>query len=319
MIRSSLSRLAVIAAIAGLVCMPARAQEGQNSQDARNGPEDQQAAPMPLSDLPDEAVIAEVGDTDLTLAAARNYMETLPQRYSQVSLAQVFDQIVDQVVRAQLVLDQARAAGLAEDPEVQRRLERAREDILQDVWLRRRLDARLTEERLREAYEEWKAEREGQTEIKARHILVEEKEEAETLISTLRAEEVEFADLASEHSVGPSGARGGDLGYFGEGVMVPAFWEAAQALENGEITQEPVETRFGWHVIKVEDRREKLVPGFEEMRDQLRDRVSRQVLEEILSGLVQQAEVTTYSLDEIRARGGEAGGEGEGGSAGAAE
>jgi peptidyl-prolyl cis-trans isomerase C len=151
----------------------------------------------------------------------------------------------------------------------------------------------MTEERLRAAYETYKENNPPQQQVKASHILVEEKELAQDLIKQLD-EGAEFAELASEHSTGPSGKQGGDLGFFGEGEMVKPFSEAAFQLEVGEVVDEPVETQFGWHVIKVTDKRTQEPNSFEEMEDQLRQQVRQEAVQSIIADLREGAEVETY-------------------------
>ena len=101
----------------------------------------------------------------------------------------------------------------------------------------------------------------------------------------------DFAELAKERSTGPSGPKGGDLGYFSAGQMVPEFSQAAAALEPGSYTKEPVKTQFGWHVIKLEDRRIAAPPPFEEIEQQLREQVARETLKVVLDGLREDADI----------------------------
>lgn len=112
-------------------------------------------------------------------------------------------------------------------------------------------------------------------EVSARHILLKTEEEAKAVIAELDAGK-DFIELAKEKSTGPSAPQGGDLGYFTKGRMVPEFEAVAFALKSGEYAKEPVQTQFGWHVIKLEDRRETAAPAFEEVADQVRQVVMRE-------------------------------------------
>ncbi|KGF69965.1 peptidylprolyl isomerase [Hoeflea sp. BAL378] len=118
-------------------------------------------------------------------------------------------------------------------------------------------------------------------EISARHILLKTEEEAKAVITELDAGK-DFAELAKEKSTGPSAEQGGDLGYFSKGQMVPEFEAAAFALKPGEYAKEPVQTQFGWHVIKLEDRRETTPPAFEDVADQVRQVVMRERYADLL-------------------------------------
>ncbi len=128
------------------------------------------------------------------------------------------------------------------------------------------------------------------TEQHARHILVASEEDARAVITELDGG-ADFVELAKERSTGPSGPRGGDLGYFTSDQMVPEFSAAAQTLEPGQYTKDPVQTQFGWHVIKLEDRRESAPPSFADMEPQLRQEMTRENVETVLSELREDADV----------------------------
>ena len=136
-------------------------------------------------------------------------------------------------------------------------------------------------------------------EVKARHILVPEEATARTIIEKLTGG-ADFAEIAKTDSTGPSGPNGGDLGYFARGAMVPTFEAAAFELEPGSFTPEPVQTQFGWHVIKVEDRRVATPPSFEEMVPQLRQNLLNQTLGQILEKLRASAQINRRSFEDIR-------------------
>ncbi len=149
---------------------------------------------------------------------------------------------------------------------------------------------RVTDEALKDQYEAFLEANPPQPEVSARHILLKEEAEAKAAIVALDGG-ADFAELARERSTGPSGPNGGDLGFFTKEQMVPEFAEVAFAMEPGSHSEEPVQTQFGWHVIKVEARRDSQPPAFEEMADQLRDEASRAAVTEVLSGLREAAAV----------------------------
>jgi peptidyl-prolyl cis-trans isomerase C len=125
---------------------------------------------------------------------------------------------------------------------------------------------------------------------------VKTEDEANDLIKRLVAG-ADFAKLATENSTGPSKTRGGDLDYFGRGQMVPQFEEAAFALAKGEFTQKPVRSPFGWHVIKVEDKRQSKPPSFEESRAKLGQEVSQEVAAELVKNLMENAKIERFEAD----------------------
>ena len=163
--------------------------------------------------------------------------------------------------------------GLANSDAVQQRLAYQKEKILHDIWVAEQIHARVTENDIRAYFDtyvtpELAKQNENVEEVQARHILVATEGEAETVIKRLEKGEG-FAALAGELSLGPSASRGGDLGYFLAEEMVQAFSDAAFALQPGELSA-PVETEFGWHVIRLEDRRVVPPPSFEDLSEQIR-------------------------------------------------
>ena len=163
--------------------------------------------------------------------------------------------------------------GIANSDAVQQRLAYQKEKILHDIWVAEQIHARVTENDIRAYFDTYVApelakQNENVEEVQARHILVATQGEAETVIKRLEKGEG-FAALAGELSLGPSASRGGDLGYFLAEEMVQAFSDAAFALQPGELSA-PVETEFGWHVIRLEDRRVVPPPSFEDLSEQIR-------------------------------------------------
>ncbi len=227
----------------------------------------------------------EIRQSDLTAA-----LDELPPPYNSLPAEQVAPLVLQQLILDQLLLDAARAAETDQSDRFQALLERERERLLRDVYLEQQINAELTEDRLQAAYDLYVQANPPEREIRARHILVEERETAESLIAELQ-DGADFAELARENSTGPTGPGGGDLGWFTDGMMVPAFSEAAFGLDVGSFPETPVETQFGWHVITVTDQRETETPSFESVEPQLRDELSRTVAQELLDSLRGDAEV----------------------------
>ena len=165
--------------------------------------------------------------------------------------------------------------GLDKDPDFQRRAAFLQERALHGEVVEKEVIGKITDQEVRARYDKEIAARPAVNEVHARHILVKTKEEAEAIIKQLN-DGADFQKLANEHTTDPSGkSNGGDLGYFGPGQMVPEFEKAAMALEPGSYTKEPVQTQFGWHVIKVEDKRPQQPPPFDQVKDQARSAVMR--------------------------------------------
>lgn len=201
--------------------------------------------------------------------AAEDNFETLIQ----VPEAQQAFFLSSQVAIQKIAARNAISEGLANNDAVKQRLAYQKEKILHNIWVAEQVRARVTENDIRAYFDTYVApelakQNENVEEVQARHILVATQGEAETVIKRLEKGEG-FAALAGELSLGPSASRGGDLGYFLAEEMVQAFSDAAFALQPGGLSA-PVETEFGWHVIRLEDRRVVPPPTFEDLSEQIR-------------------------------------------------
>lgn len=244
----------------------------------------------------EDGVVATVNGEEIRGSDVAMLFSSLPAQYRQSTIDTIYPRLVESLVDRKLLAQAARREGLADTAEVKRRLAYLTDETLQNAFFALRVEAKLTEERLRATYETMIAARQPDVEVRARHILLEGEEDAKAVIAELEAG-ADFAELAKRKSTGPSGANGGDLGYFTQAKMVPAFAQAAFALEPGAITTAPVETRFGWHVIKVEDRRETPPPSFEDVQTTIRDQQARQLISELTASLRAAAEVRRFGPD----------------------
>lgn len=241
----------------------------------------------------DDPVVARVGGEDILQSEVLALAQNLPPQ-QQAQIALIFPALVEQMIDLKLVGQAGRKAGLADDAEVRERVMRAESQIISQVYVLREIEAQVTDDKVRAEYDKFVQDNPPQTEVRARHILVAEEEQAKNLIVELDGG-ADFAALAAEHSTGPSGAQGGDLGFFGEGQMVPEFSDAAFSMEAGQHSKEPVKTQFGWHVIKVEETRLAEQPAFEDMQEELRSELSRGAYQDILSKLREGAEIEIVS------------------------
>lgn len=237
----------------------------------------------------EDPVVARVDGEEILRSEVLAMASSLPPQY-QSQIMQIYPALVQRLIDFRLAGRLGRAEGLANDDEVKARVAAAEERAIRDVYLERAIEARVTDEGLKSRYEEFVVANPPSSEQRARHILLKTKEEARDIIAELDAG-ADFAELAKEHSTGPSAAQGGDLGYFTAEQMVPEFAQAAAALDPGSYSAEPTQTQFGWHVIKLEDRRQVPTPSFEEMEDQLRQELSTEAVEAILADLRDGAEI----------------------------
>lgn len=268
-----LMRTLMAAAVATAVAFPANAQDAQEGASG------------------EETVLATVNGKAVTAADVAFAYETLGETIARLPAENREETVLNLLIDMELLADAAEERNFDDDPVFEQRMAYLRSQMLRDLYMERVIDQSITETMVRERYEEEAANLQPQTEVSARHILVEFEEKANELIRELQLG-ADFATLAEEHSKDPGSAqRGGSLGFFGPGQMVPAFEEAAFSLEEGAFTQEPVESRFGWHVIKVDEKRERPVPAFDEVKDQIRQVMIREAFVEELERLKAEATI----------------------------
>ncbi|MBB2972653.1 peptidylprolyl isomerase [Mesorhizobium sp. RMAD-H1] len=186
---------------------------------------------------------------------------------------------------------EGKAEKLDQTDEFKQRMAFLQDRALHNEYFKKEIVDKISDADVRARYDKEIAAIPPQNEVRARHILVKTKEEAEAIIKKLDGG-AKFEDLAKENSTDGSAANGGDLGYFGQGQMVPEFEKAAFALEPGSYTKEPVQTQFGFHVIKVEDKRTQQPPAFDQVKDQVRSILMRERYVDLVKKLRDELKVT---------------------------
>lgn len=242
-------------------------------------------APASASD----PVIARVNGVDITqgdLALAEEDMGAdMPATSPEAKRENLISYLADII----MVTQAADKKNLGDNPDFKRRLAFLRNKLLMGYELQREAKTALTDEALHQTYDEAVRSMAGQEEVHARHILVEDENEAKSLLEQLKSG-ADFAALAKEKSKDPGAAEGGDLGYFTKDQMVPEFADVAFKMYPGQLSN-PVKTQFGWHVIKVEDRRTKQPPEFDKVKDQLEAYLARKAQTDFITKLRQSAKV----------------------------
>ncbi|WP_261384860.1 peptidylprolyl isomerase [Vannielia litorea] len=245
----------------------------------------EEAATEAAVDVTAETVVATVAGVDITVGHMIVARKSLPEQYAQLPPEVLWEGILEQLVQ------QTALASEAGEPskETVLVLENQRSGYLAGDVLEAAAMAAVTDEALEAKYNELYADAEPQREWNAAHILVETEEEAQAV-----KEEVEggadFAEVAKVKSTGPSGPNGGALGWFGAGMMVPEFETAVMAMKAGEVSA-PVQTQFGWHVIKLNETRLKDKPDMAAVKDQLTEEVQRAAVDEVIASAVEKAGV----------------------------
>ena len=244
----------------------------------------------------DDPTIAIVNGHEIHRSELEAAQRGLPEQYRQVPLQLIYGPLLDRVIDSRLLSDEAERSSVAEDRNVQEQVARARAQVLRDALVERKLEEGITEETLRERYEQSKQSSDfAHEEVQARHILLPSEEEANAVIDELE-QGADFRELAKDKSIGPSAETGGDLGFFRREQMVSEFAEAAFAMDVGAISEQPVQTQFGWHVINVVDKRT-VEPTFDESEPQLREDVARDIVTALLEDLRGGATIERFNLD----------------------
>jgi len=252
--------------------------------------------PAAVAQTEGEVVIATVNGENIYRGDFEEAYVQLPPQAQQMGMETIFPLLLERMVDEKLIDIAAGKAIPADDPEVEKQMAELRERIVMQVYFEREVKAKLTDEVLQKHYDLWKEANPAASEVSARHILLETEEKATEVLAEIQGGK-DFAAAAQEHSTGPSGPNGGDLGFFTPDQMVKPFADAAFAMEPGQVSAEPVKTDFGWHIIKVEDRREQPQPGFEEMKDQLSQEATQEIAAEMMVGLREGAEIVTFDFD----------------------
>ena len=246
-------------------------------------------------DAPDPVIATVDGEkifgSDITAAQAQ-----LPAEYQNIPPSVLFGLLIDSLIDTKLSVAQARREGFDKKAEVVRRLTRVEDQILQRAYLEEKIEEGMTEEAMKGAYEKFVAKSKGGEEVRASHILVETEAQAKELIVELTGG-ADFVELAKSKSIGPSADKGGDLGFFKRDTMVAEFADAAFALAVEETTQTPVRTQYGWHVIRVVERRKTRPPMFEEVEAEVRNALTRDIGIETMKSLRADAEIKRFGPD----------------------
>jgi len=280
---------APLAALAALCCLagPASAQAPSAKPPAVQTPDAGAAA---------DPVVARVNGTEIRLSDLQDAMGSLPAEYRSMPPQTLYPALINQLVDLEAVVAMARKQGLDKDPTVQRQMARAQEEALQSALFHRDIGPLITDEAVRARYDRDIAGKPGEAEVHASHILVANEADAVAIIAELK-KGGDFAAIAKARSSDPGAAQGGDLGWFKKGDMLPEFADAAFALQPGQTTDKPVHTQYGWHVIKVEERRTATPPTFEQASEGLRNQMVQDGLQKLVASALAEVKVEKYNID----------------------
>ena len=256
-------------------------------------------APAPQAQLdikPGNPVVAKIGGRDVKRMDVFNFMQTLPAETRQLPMQQLFPLVQNQLINMAIIKEKAEKANMDNDPLVKQQLEEAKKNIVPAVYLQRQVENNLTDERLKKAYDQYTANFPKAQEAQARHILVDDEKLAKDLIKKLDGG-ASFEELAKENSKDSTAKDGGLLAYFVQAEVVPEFGAAAFEQEIGAISKKPIKTQFGYHIIKVEDRRERQPETFEKAKPFLAAQLRNVVTNEVLMNFRKKAGVEIFDIN----------------------
>lgn len=238
-----------------------------------------------------DGVAAVVNGEKITVREIRDAYNANPQLKGRVSFNDFYNKALDGFISGKIVYQEAVKAKVTDSPEYKAQLELAKQELARKIYLEKQVDKKVSDKDIKKLYDEYKSTFKSEKEVKAKHILVQDKAKADEVIAKLN-KGGNFDKLAKEYSKEPA-----ELGYFTKRVMVPEFADAAFAMKKGEVSKTPVKTQFGYHVIKVEDVRNSKPLTLKEVEPQLKAMLTQGALAESFQDAAQNSKVEKYSLD----------------------
>lgn len=243
-------------------------------------------------------IVANVNNEDISLETMIHAMNELPPEIQSQPFMSYYEDLLERVIDIKLFAQEGKKMKLDEEPSVRAAIDFVIEKVLMQAFLSKYVQENIKEENIKASYNNFIADETSREEIKASHILMDTESEAIDVINMLNDGD-DFAELAKNKSTGPSGPSGGDLGWFKRGQMVPPFEKAAFSLNKNEISQRPVQTQFGWHVIKIFDKRIPEAPSYENMKSKLIQGLERKIVSKKIQDLRNDALIEKLSSSEL--------------------
>jgi peptidyl-prolyl cis-trans isomerase C len=245
----------------------------------------------------DDPVAARINGAEIHRSDVMHEMEMLGPQAQQVPPQMIYPQVLQRMIATRLVAAQGFAQKLQDDKDVKEKMKDAEQQIVAETYVHRTIQPKITDAKIKARYDELAAKYKPQDELRARHILVKTEDEANDVIKQLKGG-ADFAKLAGDKSEDKGSAKnGGDLGYFQHDAMVKAFADAAFAMKPGDISDKPVKTEFGYHIIKVEDKRKSSPPPMSEVKDQIVNRLGQEETDALVKGLEAKAKIEKFNYD----------------------
>ena len=243
-------------------------------------------------------VAAKVNDHIISAQDVLNVVNTLPQNIKKKPLPEIYPRVVNELINQYLITKQAYNEKLDLDQKVINLVKKSQDKILAKYWLNNYIKNETKEEKIKTFYNNYLKSFQKYKEANASHILVKNNEEARAIIKKINNKS-KFSELAKTHSTGPSGKNGGNLGWFGPGQMVKEFEQATFSLKKGEISQEPVKTKFGFHIIKLNDIRDAKPKKLDEIKKNIIDKITKISLSNLENKIRNNQKIKIVNFEDI--------------------
>ena len=250
-------------------------------------------APAPGAAPQGDPVVAIVNGYKIHMSDIQADAQSAPQQMQQMPPQQLFPLLVNQEVDRRALLAAAQKEGLEKNPAVVKQMQDAANIKLENAYVQEHVAPAVSDTAVQAAYNRDYAGKPGPAQVEARHILVSTQKQAEDIIAQLN-KGADFAKLAEKYSIDPGAKNGGELGWFSQDEMVPAFANAAFALKPGQYTKAPVQTQFGWHVILCEGKRTAPTPTLADVSDQIKQKLADQAVQKVLDQARSQVKIQTF-------------------------
>jgi len=258
----------------------------------------QTAAPAPAGQpaAQPDPVLATVDGKPIHLSDAQTAASELPANMQQLPPDQLLPLLVNQLIDRQALLVAATEEHLARNPAVKQAMQDAANEKLENAYVQQKVAPQVTDAAVQAEFNKDYANKPGPEQVDARHILVKTQAEAQAIIDQLN-KGADFATLATKDSIDPGAKNGGELGWFSQDEMVPAFSSAAFALQPGQYTKTPIQTQFGWHVILCEGKRTAPPASFDTVKDQIRQQLADDAIKATLADVRAKVTIKLFNPD----------------------
>ena len=247
---------------------------------------------------PNKVIAAQVNDHIISAKDVLMALEKLPSKIKEQPLPSLYPNIVNELINQHLIAQQAYKENLDKNKKVLSEINKRKEQIMAKYWLNSYLSQQLDKKNLKNFYNNYLKSFKSSKEYNASHILVKEEKEALNIIKKLNNKAL-FSDLAKEFSVGPSGKTGGKLGWFSSGQMVKEFEKATFILNKGQITKEPVKTKFGFHIIKLNDVRISQPKNFTEIEPEIINMIKKKSLVNLEKEIKKNQKIIINKFEDV--------------------